>query len=204
LAQSNQVKYIDDLEITNTFIASPSLFRNMINLTKLSIDPYWEGGCWPIDMTEYLDAFPPHLYDFSIICTDIEISKLPSKPGCIEKLSIDCGTLSEELVNIISGFFPELYDLTLRGGVKENMTMDLSCKYLENLSIGTYYEQEPHGFSIDSTDGSPVKYYVGDKNKSWFSQEGNLNTVTPEEVQDKVTIELKYNAKKVEVSSIER
>jgi hypothetical protein len=143
---------------------------------------------------EYLDALPPCLSDFSISCTDIEISKSPNESSCIKKLSIGCNALSEELVNFISGFFPKLYNLHLIGGAEGNITIDLSSKYLENLSIFTWYEEASHGFSVDSTDGSPVKYFVGSENMNCFSHEGNLSPVTPEELQDRATTELPQNS----------
>jgi hypothetical protein len=66
LAQSNQAKYIDELEIVQTIIASPRLFQNMSHLGKLSIDMDHERCCWPINLAEYLNAFPPCLFDFYV------------------------------------------------------------------------------------------------------------------------------------------
>jgi hypothetical protein len=200
LAQSNQAIYLKELQIEKTTIDSPSLFQNMTCLTRLNIDTDRERGYWPMNLTEYLNGFPPSLVDFSVNCTDMEISELPAGPSKIQRLYINCTTLSEELANLISNFFPDLCNLSLSGGVQENIIMDLSSNHLLDLSVETYYEEGPHGFSVDPTDGSPVKYYVGSRDVEWHGPE-NLNPATPEDLQDRITIELKYSAEKFHFST---
>jgi hypothetical protein len=80
------------------------------------------------------------------------------------------------------------------------MIMDLSSNHLLDLSVETFYEEEPLGFSVDFTDGSPVKYYAGNRDVEWHGPE-NLNPATPKDLQGRITLELKYSAEKFHVST---
>jgi hypothetical protein len=189
-AHSKQATYVRVLKIRDTIITSPSLFQSMTCLQKLEIDNSNSESRWPIDLTEYLNASPPTLFDFSVRCAELEISELPADPSNIGILSIDCNNLSEKLIKLISDFFPKCVYLYLKGGMKENMTIDLSTNDFADLWIETYYDQVPHGFSVSSY-GSPVKYYVGKQAQENYIST-NVDPATAEELQDRVTIEIKY------------
>ncbi|KAI8889396.1 hypothetical protein K501DRAFT_329187 [Backusella circina FSU 941] len=161
LAQSNQAKYVKQLDFDFTSITSPSMLQNMTSLTSINIDMNSDGPHWSINLVEYMNAFPPTLTRFSACCTDLKISEVPSRLYNLRKFFIECHALSKELAQIVSTCFPKLDDLFLRGRITENMTIDLPANHFKRLCIETYFENEPNGFSLETTSDSQVKCYLG-------------------------------------------
>ncbi|KAI8889395.1 hypothetical protein K501DRAFT_329186 [Backusella circina FSU 941] len=159
--QSKQAKYVEQLEVNYSLVASPSVFQNMTSLTKLRIDVDLDEAFWPINLTEYLNAFPPSLTEFSACCTDLEISSVPTRLNNIESFYVSCSQLSEALGETISTCFPKLKDLDLRGRITENLTFDLPTHRLKNLRLETRWEEVPLWFSVKYAVNSHYKYFIG-------------------------------------------
>jgi hypothetical protein len=188
LAHSKQAKYVEQLELENTMVTSPSLPRNMTRLVSINIDMNGFGAHWPINLTEYMNAFPPTLIDFSVTGTHLEISEIPTLSNNIQELFIGCLSLTQELAQVVSTCFPRLNSMYLKGHVEENMTIDMPTHHFKRLVIETYFRKEPTGFSLVTTSDSQVKYYLGQTQQA--SDYSTVKPATPKELQDKATIKI--------------
>jgi hypothetical protein len=133
----------------------------MACLVEINIDMNGNDIYWPINLTAYVNGFPPTLREFSACCTDLEISEIPTLSNNIQNLFIQCSNLSEKLGQVISTCFPKLNDLFLRGRVTENIKIDVPTSHLKSLVLESKYNGDPNGFLLNSTSDSQVKYYLG-------------------------------------------
>jgi hypothetical protein len=119
------------------------------------------GAHQPINLTEYMNAFPPTLRDFLVSCTGLEFSEIPTHTTGIQRLYIQCNNLSEKLGQVISTCFPKINDLYLGGKVAENIKIDVPTSHLIFLTLKSQFNGEPNRFLLNSTSDSQVKYFLG-------------------------------------------
>jgi hypothetical protein len=188
LGQSNQAQYVINLNLRNTMVTLPSLFQNMTSLTELAIDADFDYAYWPINLNEYLNAFPPTLIHFDANCTDLEATNVPIRSTNIRRLHITCPKLPKILGQVVSTCFPKLIELDLRGQVSETISFDLPNCHFQKISLHIESETYPNCFSFKYTNAPQVVYYFDENNESGRI----IDPATAEEFQNITNVEFKY------------
>jgi hypothetical protein len=157
LAQSKQSKYVKKLSLEETYIASPSLLQNMTSLSSLTMVVEEK-----INLAEFMNAFPPTLTQFDVVCDDVEISHFPKYPNNIRELHIKSDDLPKTVGQLISTYCPKLKHLELRGRIFENIHIDCQNTHFKRLYIEARRldNDRKHGFLLKYANASQSLCYV--------------------------------------------
>jgi hypothetical protein len=198
LGQSSQAQYVRDLNLRNTMVTLPSLFQNMTSLTEITIDVNFDEAYWPINLNEYLNAFPPTLINFDANCTDLEVTNVPIRSTNIQRFRITCRKLSKILGQVVSTCFPELIELDLRGRVPENISFDLPAHHFQSVALLTKSKKYPNSHSFKYTNHPQKVYYFDENNPNGRI----IEPTAAEEFQNITNVEFKCaSAKKLWLNS---
>ncbi|KAI8879755.1 hypothetical protein K501DRAFT_302990 [Backusella circina FSU 941] len=173
LHQSNQWKYIKNLDLINTAIDSIHLLKGMPALTTLSVYNI-PPNFLPISLVDFLAACPPTLTSLSVKCSHSIVKPFKAKLDSIKNLDICCSTLTTHLGDIISSCFPNLVTLELTGEVKENVHITLHSPHFQEATFSTSGIRMPsfckHGLSFNSPNQTETQYYICHKRQKTHAQ----------------------------------
>jgi hypothetical protein len=133
LAQSNQSKHIQIMELHDTNNKSPNNFSIMTALITLTLDLH---KCKEqVNLTDCLNSCPPTLKSFSLDCPNLEVDVFCTQLSFIETLKISCNYISKSLGEIISTLFPKLVELDPSGNIFEHTSIMLHSQCFKKASI---------------------------------------------------------------------
>lgn len=125
LSHSNQSRYIKKLLLIRTNVSSIHCIKRMEALTVLRLDLY-DRSRPIVDLSACLNACPPTLKEFTLLCDLMEFAISNVHLNSIETLEISCKSVDRRLADTISSSFPKLVNLTLLGQITENIYITLS------------------------------------------------------------------------------
>ncbi|KAI8879756.1 hypothetical protein K501DRAFT_302298 [Backusella circina FSU 941] len=163
LSQSDQSNYIEELTFEYTRIDISRLFKNMVNLTTLTIH-FLRDDSPSVNLVGFLTACSPIPKNLTVWCEHLITEPRNTRSYSIKKLDIGFSTLNSDLGDIISSCFPDLVELSILGKVTENLTINLKSPHLQKASLfvsgivinGDLY----HGFSLKSPNQMKTEYYL--------------------------------------------
>jgi hypothetical protein len=125
LSHSNQSRYIQKLLLMWTNVSSIHCIKCMEAFTVLHLDLFNHNR--PIvDLGACLNACPPTLKKFTLICDNMELDISNVCLNYIDTLEILCKSVGCKLSNTISSSFSKLVNLTLQGRITNNICIVLS------------------------------------------------------------------------------
>jgi hypothetical protein len=189
LAQSNQSKHIEKLQIEGGRIDSIHLIKTMTTLTTLiiSIDPH---DPTPVHLADYLTVCPPSLKNLDIVCPPLIASPpFKTKLNSIERLKIECNTLSSNLGNTISFCFLNLITLDLVGGLMEDVNITLKSHHFQfaTFFINKELENGFKNFQFSFKSPTQTDHYFCDKNET-VSDIQDKKSIKHEDMEDLPTL----------------
>ncbi|KAI8880289.1 hypothetical protein K501DRAFT_275706 [Backusella circina FSU 941] len=169
LSQSNQVKYIEKLDILDTNIDSFHFLKEMTALTTLIIK-FNKPHPPPVYLASCLAACPPSLKNLDIICRGLVIEPFNTILDSIESLNVSCDdTLTSDLGSIISSCFPNVVRLVLKGMVTENINISLKSTRFQRATLSTSGTNKikycTHGLSFKYLHQIEPQHYLFDGGK---------------------------------------
>lgn len=128
-------------------------------LTTLELGPSYSENL-SLNLTDYLNGFPPTLRNLSINCHDLDIDLAVTQLSNIETLDISCHELTRYLCDVISASFPKLAQLKLSASfLCENVNITIQTQSLKSASFFVRTSCI-YGFSFKSpSQADPQLYY---------------------------------------------
>jgi hypothetical protein len=164
LSQSNQLQYIQKLKFESTEGDALRYIKAIPFLHTLNLsfnDSYDELLSYPMD--EVMALYPDRVRGLTINIYSLEeYYGYANQMKYIRKLDIRCGHLTQNLVNIITAYFPNLIKLSVCGeALLEDVNIELKSRLLQEASF-TVFEvpRREYGICFKSPYQNKTEYYT--------------------------------------------